>query len=50
MHRAFKKGMHKLSLVPGAPKYPKSMLAVNDDDLREYVTIFYLLITDKKKC
>jgi hypothetical protein len=44
-----KKGIRNLSLLPGAPKCPKSYLSATDNEISEYANSLYsLLISDKK--
>jgi hypothetical protein len=46
---ALKKGIRNLSLLPGAPKRPKSYLSATDSEISEYADSLYkLLVSDKK--
>ncbi len=49
MYGAFKKAIRNLSLLPGAPKCPKSYLSATDNEISEYANSLYsVLISDKK--
>jgi hypothetical protein len=49
MYGVLKKGIRNLSLLPGAPKCPKSYLSATDTEISEYANSLYsLLISDKK--
>ena len=50
MYGTFKKGKRSFPLTHGAPKWTNSYLAVDEAELKEYVsTLFELLVSDKRK-